>query len=217
MSLASQVVALAQRIGQEIKAVRSELSNSLTTKISSFADPNADRIVFWDDSASAYVPLTASTGLTISGTTMTVRTGNETQTGIVELATAAETIAGVDAVRAVHPAGLKAAEAGVATLVDAATIALAVNNAKLYRVTIAGDRTIGVPTGAIDGQRILIAVTASGADRILTLTTDVGNAFKFGTDITVIPTIIAGSTTYIGCVFSVAAQRWHVLAVSGGY
>ena len=34
-------------------------------------DPNADRIVFWDDSASKLTYLTAGTGLTISGTTIT--------------------------------------------------------------------------------------------------------------------------------------------------
>lgn len=34
-------------------------------------DPNADRIVFWDDSAGKWVYLTAGSGLTISGTTMT--------------------------------------------------------------------------------------------------------------------------------------------------
>lgn len=36
------------------------------------ADPNADRILFWDDSAGQYDYLTAGSGLTISGTTMTV-------------------------------------------------------------------------------------------------------------------------------------------------
>ena len=33
--------------------------------------PGADRILFWDHSATAYAYLTAGTGLTISGTTMT--------------------------------------------------------------------------------------------------------------------------------------------------
>lgn len=35
------------------------------------SDPNADRIPFWDDSANTYAWLTAGTGLSISGTTMT--------------------------------------------------------------------------------------------------------------------------------------------------
>lgn len=49
------------------------------------ADPNADRILFWDDSASTHTYLTAGTGLTISGTTMTPRAASTAQTGIVQL------------------------------------------------------------------------------------------------------------------------------------
>jgi len=69
------------------------------TKITAFADPNADRIVFWDDSASAFAPLTASTGLTLSETTLTVRAASETATGIVERATNAEFTTGTDTTR----------------------------------------------------------------------------------------------------------------------
>lgn len=39
------------------------------------SDPNADRILFWDDSAGAMAFLTAGTGLTISGTTITASGG----------------------------------------------------------------------------------------------------------------------------------------------
>ena len=35
-------------------------------------DPNADRILFWDDSASAFTFLTAGSGLDLTGTTLTV-------------------------------------------------------------------------------------------------------------------------------------------------
>ena len=41
----------------------------------SLSDPNADRIMFWDDSAGAVDWLTVSTGLTITGTTMTASGG----------------------------------------------------------------------------------------------------------------------------------------------
>src|ERR1043165_521220 len=34
-------------------------------------DPNADRILFWDDSAGSFAFLTAGSGLSISGTTIT--------------------------------------------------------------------------------------------------------------------------------------------------
>jgi hypothetical protein len=82
--------------------------------IPSFADPNADRIVFWDDSAGAYAPLTVGTGLTITGTTLDATGGgsvpdaSETVKGVVELATTAETTTGTDTLRAVTPAGVKA-------------------------------------------------------------------------------------------------------------
>lgn len=41
----------------------------------SLTDPNADRLLFWDDSAGAMAFLTAGTGLTISGTTITASGG----------------------------------------------------------------------------------------------------------------------------------------------
>jgi hypothetical protein len=41
----------------------------------SLSDPNADRIMFWDDSAGAVTWLTAGSGLSISGTTMTATGG----------------------------------------------------------------------------------------------------------------------------------------------
>src|SRR6185503_13747486 len=44
-------------------------------------DPNADRILFWDDSAGQVTWLTAGTGLTISGTTITAAGGIGGSTG----------------------------------------------------------------------------------------------------------------------------------------
>ena len=43
---------------------------------SGMIDPNADRIMFWDDSAGAVDWLTAGTGLTITGTTITASAGS---------------------------------------------------------------------------------------------------------------------------------------------
>ena len=43
---------------------------------SNLTDPNADRILFWDDSAGFMTWLTAGTGLTISGTTITASGGS---------------------------------------------------------------------------------------------------------------------------------------------
>jgi hypothetical protein len=71
-------------------------------KITAFADPNADRIVFWDDSVGAFAALTASTGLTLSGTNLTVRSASTTQTGIVERATDTEFTNGTDTTRFIN-------------------------------------------------------------------------------------------------------------------
>lgn len=55
----------------------------------SLADPGADRVMFWDDSAGAVDWLTAGTGLTISGTTITA-SGGSSATGEEETITLAQ-------------------------------------------------------------------------------------------------------------------------------
>src|SRR5690606_18769201 len=65
-----------------------------------------DRILFWDDSAGQYAYLSTATGLSISGTTLSVATASATVSGIVELATDAEAQAGTDTNRAITAANL---------------------------------------------------------------------------------------------------------------
>lgn len=81
------------------------LQVALDNKITAFADPNADRIVFWDDSAGLFAALGLS-GLQISGTTLSPTSSSDTAQGIVEMATLAEVATGTDTVRAVTPAGV---------------------------------------------------------------------------------------------------------------
>lgn len=52
-------------IGTNVQAFDAELD-----QIASLADPNADRILFWDDSAGAYTFLQLGTGISITGTTI---------------------------------------------------------------------------------------------------------------------------------------------------
>mgnify|MGYP000921059859 CR=1 FL=1 len=77
------------------------------------ADPNADRFLFWDDSASATAWLTPGNGLTITTTTVAVDSASDTVDGIVELATIAETNTGTDATRAVTPDGFAGSNAAI--------------------------------------------------------------------------------------------------------
>ncbi len=54
-----------------------ELTDSealLIQNLNSLGDPNADRILFWDDSASSYAYLTVGSNLGISGTTLSLNT-----------------------------------------------------------------------------------------------------------------------------------------------
>lgn len=88
------------------------------------ADPNADRFLFWDDSAGATAWLTPGNGVTITTTTVAIDSASDTVDGIVELATVAETDTGTDATRAVTPDGLAGSNYGeevISILVNNAT------------------------------------------------------------------------------------------------
>lgn len=57
-------------IGTNVQAQNTNLQN-----IADLADPNADRILFWDDSAGAYTHLTVGTNLSITDTTISATGG----------------------------------------------------------------------------------------------------------------------------------------------
>ncbi len=61
--------------GENVTIVGVTCGDALTT----LGDPGADRIVFWDDSAGAWAYLTAGSGLSISGTTITASGGGSYQ------------------------------------------------------------------------------------------------------------------------------------------
>lgn len=61
----------------ELDAEKQPLDADLTA-IAALADPNADRILFWDDSAGAYVHLAPGTNLSITGTTLDAASGGAT-------------------------------------------------------------------------------------------------------------------------------------------
>lgn len=108
-----------------------------------------------------------------------------TATGVVELATDAETQTGTDTARAITPANLTAKEASVAnwrantadrilttdivnsamaevTLTDAATIAWDMSTGIDFVVTLGGNRTLGNPTNTVVGRRGRIRVVQDG-------------------------------------------------------
>lgn len=116
-------------------------------------------------------------------------------TGVVELATDAETQTGTDTARAITPANLTAKEASTSelrantadrilttditwgsaafvALSDAATVAVDMNTGFNFSLAIGGNRTLGAPTNEKVGQSGCISVTASGSTRTLDLHAD---------------------------------------------
>lgn len=116
----------------------------------------------------------------------------ESATGVVELATDAETRAGTDTTRAITPANLTAKEASTAqfrantadyilttdqvwagagwvALTDAATVTVDMSTGWNFSLALGGNRTLGNPSNTKDGQCGCISVTASSSTRTLDL------------------------------------------------
>ena len=141
----------------------------------------------------------AFVNLTPSGTTTTV--------GLVELATAAETQAGTDAVRAVTPSGLQSKVSDSTSTTSSTTIASAtavktaydLANAALSRSggTISGELLIG-PSGSLvfegssdDSFETTLAVVNPTADRTITFPNTTGTVITTGDSGTVTSAMIA--------------------------
>lgn len=113
-------------------------------------------------------------------------------TGVVELATDAETKTGTDTVRAITPSNLTAKEAttaqyrantadyilttdqvwagaGWVALSDGATVAVDMSTGWNFSLALGGNRTLGNPSNTKDGQCGCISVTASSSTRTLDL------------------------------------------------
>ena len=101
-------------------------------------------------------------------------------------------------------------------LTDAATIATDASTGNIFTVSITGDQTLAVPTNPTDGQKCVWRVTASGANRTLTLASGPGG-FRFGTTITALTIITSGKTDYIGAIYNSTAGYWDVVAYSKGF
>jgi len=135
----------------------------------SFADPNADRIGFWDDSAGAFVALTHSAPLTISGTTLSIATATESAVGVQEFASAPETVSGASGALSVHPAGLLATR-GLAVGVNAQTgttyAPVLADQGKVVTLTNAGAITVTMPSDATTafpvGTEIMFNIRGAG-------------------------------------------------------
>lgn len=104
----------------------------------------------------------------------------------------------------------------VVTLTDAATIAVDSSLGNSFKVTLAGNRTLGSPTGSpVDGQKMLIAVRQDGTG---SRTLAYNAIYRFGTGVTS-PTLTTGAnkTDYLGFVYNSTDTKWDCIGVSPGY
>lgn len=100
-------------IGGTLSA-QTDLQNALDAK-AGFADPNADRIVFWDDSAGGWAALQVTSPLAISGTSLQIAGASTGNQGVVQLASDAAAQAMSSTTHALTPSNLPAVAVSAAT------------------------------------------------------------------------------------------------------
>lgn len=103
----------------------------------------------------------------------------------------------------------------VVTLSDAATIALDASQGNDFRVTIAGNRTLGNPANPADGQKIVVQVT-QGTGGGFTLSYGSGYEFSTGLPQPALSTT-AGDTDLLAFVYNAAKGKWLLAAFLNGF
>jgi hypothetical protein len=103
----------------------------------------------------------------------------------------------------------------VVSLADAATIAVDASAGNDFRVTIAGNRTMGNPANPANGQQIIFQVT-QGSGGSFTLSW--GDAYEFSSDLPQ-PTLstAAGQTDVLGFIYNAAMGKWLLAAFVNGF
>lgn len=174
----------------------------------SLTDPNADRILFWDDSLGAMTWLTVGTDLQISGTTLSSTAGSSaastTVAGIVELATTAEVTTGTDTARAVTPDALNDGYLGTTNVTTLGTITTGTWNGSAIPMTHGGT---GASLADPNADRILFWDDSATAMTWLTVG---GNLTITGT------TLSDGTITTVGTISTGAWQADNIALAYGG-
>jgi hypothetical protein len=128
------------------------------------------------------------------------------------LADAASPALAATAATTVEPGAVAPA---VIVLADAATIAVDASLGNDFRVTIAGNRTVGTPANPADGQKITLQVT-QGTGGPFTLSWSGGYEFSAGLPQ---PTLssTAGQTDLLGFIYNASKNRWLFVAFVSGF
>ncbi len=103
----------------------------------------------------------------------------------------------------------------VVNLADAATITVDASAGNDFRVTIAGNRTMGTPANSVNGQQIIFQVT-QGSGGPFTLTWSSG--YEFSADIPQ-PSLstAAGQTDLLGFIYNGTKGTWLLAAFVNGF
>jgi hypothetical protein len=127
----------------------------------SLTDPNADRILFWDDSAGQVTWLTAGSGLTISGTTITASANGSATTYNVNQTSHGFAVG--DVIKSSGSANSYAkAQADSVANAEVVGIVTAVTDANNFTFASHGIITTGVPTAAA-GTVYFLSASSAGA------------------------------------------------------
>lgn len=103
----------------------------------------------------------------------------------------------------------------VVTLTDAATISVNASQGNIFRVTLGGNRTLGNPTSATDGQMLHFEIKQDGnGGRTLSFDTK----FRFSADVTS-PTLSTGANKLDRLLFIYRSgdDKFDCLAVNKGF
>jgi len=103
----------------------------------------------------------------------------------------------------------------VVHLTDAPTIAVDASLGNDFRVTIAGNRTMGNPTNSSDGEQVIFQIT-QGAGGPFTVTWGSGYEFSAGLPQPSLSTG-AGLTDVLGFVYDAAIGKWLLAAFVNGF
>ncbi len=103
----------------------------------------------------------------------------------------------------------------VVALTDAPTIVVNASLGNDFRVTIAASRTMGNPTNAVDGQKIVFQVTQGGAGSCIITW---GSLYEFSTGLPQ-PTLstTVGQTDLLAFIYNAALGKWLFVAFVGEF
>lgn len=97
------------------------------------------------------------------------------------------------------------------TLTDGATVNTDAAAGSLFRLSAAGDRTLAAPTNAADAMLRTWEITASAAQRTITLATGSSGAFVLTAGTSASYTIASGKILYLLARYDSTQARWVVL------